>query len=221
MPCRFQIFSQSDYLIQIVDINSHSDWKTLQIQISWLLQKPTDLDLHCLQRQGISGLSRTRVNLNNYLMKYDSQHISHEMWCMKCDVFRVCLMKYDTTASPHETWYYQNMVTYEMWQNQYSSAVFEMRFSIQVYDISVRFELCCLHICGDFTPTWWKSCCSSLAEAPGSQSTLQVPICFMGWNGLKNCPVTVDLTLILLNKLRCHTFFKFSANQITYSRLLI
>ena len=25
----------------------------MQIQISWLLQKPTDLDLLCLQRQGI------------------------------------------------------------------------------------------------------------------------------------------------------------------------
>ena len=25
------------------------------IQISWLLQKPTDLDLHCLQRQGYPG----------------------------------------------------------------------------------------------------------------------------------------------------------------------
>ena len=34
----------------------------MQIQISWLLQKPTDLDLHCLQRQGISGFSGTRVN---------------------------------------------------------------------------------------------------------------------------------------------------------------
>ena len=34
----------------------------MQIQISWLLQKPTDLDLHCLQRQDISGFSRTRVN---------------------------------------------------------------------------------------------------------------------------------------------------------------
>ena len=33
----------------------------MQIQISWLLQKPTDLDLHCLQRQGTSGFSRTRV----------------------------------------------------------------------------------------------------------------------------------------------------------------
>ena len=28
-----------------------------------LLQKPTDLDLHCLQMQGISGLSRTRVKV--------------------------------------------------------------------------------------------------------------------------------------------------------------
>ena len=33
----------------------------MQIQISWLLQKPNDLGLHCLQRQGISGFSRTRV----------------------------------------------------------------------------------------------------------------------------------------------------------------
>ena len=31
---------------------------------SKLLQKPTDLDLHCLQRQGISGLSRTRAKQN-------------------------------------------------------------------------------------------------------------------------------------------------------------
>ena len=37
----------------------------MQIQISWLLQKPTDLDLHCLQKQGISRFSRTRVNINN------------------------------------------------------------------------------------------------------------------------------------------------------------
>ena len=36
----------------------------MQIQISWLLQKPTDLDLHYLQSQGVSGFSRTRVKLN-------------------------------------------------------------------------------------------------------------------------------------------------------------
>ena len=35
----------------------------MQTQISWLLKKPTDLDLHCLQRQGISGFSRTRVKI--------------------------------------------------------------------------------------------------------------------------------------------------------------
>ena len=28
-----------------------------------LAQKPTDLDLHCLQRQDISGFSRTKVNV--------------------------------------------------------------------------------------------------------------------------------------------------------------
>ena len=63
MPLPLLIFSQSDYLIRTVAINSHTYWQTVQIQISWLLQKPTDLDLHCLQRQAISGFSRTRVNL--------------------------------------------------------------------------------------------------------------------------------------------------------------
>ena len=40
------IFSQSDYLIQIVDINSNTEWQTVQVQIS----RPNDLDLHCLQK---------------------------------------------------------------------------------------------------------------------------------------------------------------------------
>ena len=39
----------------------------MQIQISWLLQKPTDMDLHCLQRQGIypgsAGLGLRGLNL--------------------------------------------------------------------------------------------------------------------------------------------------------------
>ena len=47
--------------IKDADIVSHSEWQTVQIQISWLLKKPTDLDLQCLQRHGISGFSRTRV----------------------------------------------------------------------------------------------------------------------------------------------------------------
>ena len=38
----------------------------MQIQTSWLLQKkPTYLDLHCLQRQSISGFSRTTVLLTS------------------------------------------------------------------------------------------------------------------------------------------------------------
>ena len=45
----------------------------MQIQISWLLQKPTDLDLHCLQRQGISGFSRTRVNRLYIVVKNPGQ----------------------------------------------------------------------------------------------------------------------------------------------------
>ena len=35
----------------------------MQIQISWLLQKPTDLDLHCLLRQGTSCSAREGLNI--------------------------------------------------------------------------------------------------------------------------------------------------------------
>ena len=48
MPRPLLIFSQSDYLIQVADTNSQTYWQT-------------DLDLQCLQRQGISGISRIRV----------------------------------------------------------------------------------------------------------------------------------------------------------------
>ena len=58
------IVRQSDSLIQIADIHSHSKWQTVQVQISWPLQKPTDLNLHCLQRQGIFG-SAGQVNNHN------------------------------------------------------------------------------------------------------------------------------------------------------------
>ena len=55
-----------------MDINSHTEWQTVQIQISWLLMKPTDLDLHCLQKQGISGFSRTRVK---YTFKAKAEYV--------------------------------------------------------------------------------------------------------------------------------------------------
>ena len=55
MPCPLLTISQSDSLIQVVDTNSHTEWQTVQIQ------KPTDLDVHCLQKWGISRTSRTTV----------------------------------------------------------------------------------------------------------------------------------------------------------------
>ena len=64
MPCPFLIVSQPHHLIQIVDTNSHTEWQTVQIQISWPLQKPADLDLHCFQKQDISEFSRTRVKVS-------------------------------------------------------------------------------------------------------------------------------------------------------------
>ena len=52
-----------------------------QLASETVLQKPTDLDLSSLQRQGISGFSRTRVKihpLNNLGMKVRESCISRE-----------------------------------------------------------------------------------------------------------------------------------------------
>ena len=56
MPHPLLNVSQSDSLIQVVHIiYSHTEQQTMQIQISWLLQKPTDLYLHCLQSREYLG----------------------------------------------------------------------------------------------------------------------------------------------------------------------
>ena len=89
MPRPLLIFSQSDYLIQVVDTNSNTEWQTVQIQIRWLLQKPADLDLHCLQRQGISGFCRKRVKLLNIL--FFSEEASYaKLWRCSCRYWRLC-----------------------------------------------------------------------------------------------------------------------------------
>ena len=55
MPRLLLIFSQSGYLFPTVAINLHTWWQTVQIQIRWLLQKPTDLDLHSLKNRMYPG----------------------------------------------------------------------------------------------------------------------------------------------------------------------
>ena len=57
-------------------MNPHTQWQTVQMQISWLLQKPTDLALHRSQMQNISGTSRTRVKENKNLIKENILHIN-------------------------------------------------------------------------------------------------------------------------------------------------
>ena len=86
------IVSQSDSLYQIVDINSHTEWQTVQIQISWL-QKPTDLDLHCLQRQGIFGLSKTRVKCLNMLEQYSLSSKGLDKGVLQINMFFLFLSK--------------------------------------------------------------------------------------------------------------------------------
>ena len=67
MPHQVLLFSQSDYLIQIVDINSHTEWQRVQIQISWLLQKPTDLIYTVCKGRvypGSAGLGLSIINIS-------------------------------------------------------------------------------------------------------------------------------------------------------------
>ena len=55
-PIKYDQITWSRMLIQIhILITNNAD------PDHWLLQEPTDLDLNCLQRQGISQFSRTRV----------------------------------------------------------------------------------------------------------------------------------------------------------------
>ena len=80
MPHPLLISSQSDYLIWLFDRNAHITWQTVQIQVSWLLQKPTDLDLHCLLRQGMSCSAREELRTHSTFLgknkKYQYYYIA-------------------------------------------------------------------------------------------------------------------------------------------------
>ena len=70
MPCPLLTVSQSDSLIQIVDINSHTEWQTVQIQISWLPQKPSDLNLQFAKAGYIrvqQNKGSWRVHIQNFI----------------------------------------------------------------------------------------------------------------------------------------------------------
>ena len=72
MPRPLQTVSQSDYSIQVVDTNKHTEWQTVQIQISWLLKKQTDLDLHCLQRLVSAGPGLTLLAIQVSLVTLET-----------------------------------------------------------------------------------------------------------------------------------------------------
>ena len=50
----------------------------MQIQISWLLKKPTDLDLHCLLRQGMSCSAREGLSMTLYLTVFEYDTIQND-----------------------------------------------------------------------------------------------------------------------------------------------
>ena len=63
----------------------------MQIQISWLLQKPTDLDLDCLQRQGISRFSRTRDNYFAPRAYFIGTHWDHLGEADPINIHKICI----------------------------------------------------------------------------------------------------------------------------------
>ena len=73
-------YCQPNRILEVVNTNSHIEWQTVQIQISWLVKKPTELDLHCLQRQGISESARSGLTLfNTYPAVHDNPYL-----CKQC-----------------------------------------------------------------------------------------------------------------------------------------
>ena len=64
MPRPLLIVNQPDDFIQIFDTNSHSELQIVLTQISWLLHKQTDLDLHGLQKHGKSGSAEPGLRLS-------------------------------------------------------------------------------------------------------------------------------------------------------------
>ena len=56
----------------------------MQIQLSWLLQKPADLNLHCLQRQGISGSAgqglMAQASLGPWNGLFEPLRVNHSAW---------------------------------------------------------------------------------------------------------------------------------------------
>ena len=57
----------------------------MQIQISWLLKKkPTDLDLHCLLRQGMSCSAREGLRYDG---KFVIQRLCNLIWASAATMF--------------------------------------------------------------------------------------------------------------------------------------
>ena len=86
----FIILNQSDSLIQVVDLNSDTKCQTVQIQISWLLQKPTDLDQHCKGRiylgsagQGLMKKKNDNQNVKGYILSETILTNIQNICCLK------------------------------------------------------------------------------------------------------------------------------------------
>ena len=73
----------------------------MQIQISWLLQKPTDLDLHCLLRKGMTCLAREGLILGHVWQGTAIDNMMDDFYCA-FDIFQkvvFCLALYTEEVS--------------------------------------------------------------------------------------------------------------------------
>ena len=154
MPCPLLIFSQSDYLNLIFAINSHTLWRTVQIQISWLLQKPTDLDLHCLQRQGISGFSRTKFNKYNTKWINSTRQESYQVAIFLISPWKHVLWVFMRSASVRHFWWVPQYMF--SWRNKKIINTFRLKkcliWLIWMYGINPYLFLGRLH---QYIPVWF------------------------------------------------------------------
>ena len=102
MPSPFLIFSQSDYLILVVDTNSHTHWQTVQIQISWSSQLIWSYTV-CKRRTcpGLAGQGLRLYDVKNLYQIFQMKSSNHDFltfeihlimnnFTLKCMVCQAC-----------------------------------------------------------------------------------------------------------------------------------
>ena len=81
MPSLLQIFSQSDYLIKILDFNSHTEWQTVHVFRSQLIWNYTVCKDSVCPGSARPGLNQS-IDIFIFLHKKKQNKTKHTLWLL-------------------------------------------------------------------------------------------------------------------------------------------